>query len=487
MANGSDGTVRIDTRLDTKGFKKGMDELRIKAGETFARTLDSAVKVSAGIRSAFSKIGSAVSNIFKKLLVGSLLIFALSAQKIFAALRESIQEAIQLKGGDTQKNFEKLKNSFVELKASIAAAFLPLVEFAIPYIQKAVDWLIQMFNRIAMITAALTGQKTVMQVVVGSAAKLAKNTEKTKKAAEGALAAFDQINVLTQKTNESDALTPKVETQIVPVTDDALATAEKIKDKIQEIKDAILAIWNDPIGALKQFVYWDNWKRLGENAIKVVTDTLQIEFDLAKGGAEAAFRTAQVVGVEAALSISAAWKAGLGLVLFLVGSVVAAFKAAMELSVLAVGAVGSVLDFLADKFRAVFLTVQQIALTVVNTVIGFINTLIDAVTAAFNAITGLTGLVVQTPNVGGASASVPHLATGAVIPPNSKFMAVLGDQKGGTNVEAPLETIKQALSEVMQQGGGGDVTIYLDGEVIYRNQKRVGARHGKSLLAGGME
>lgn len=40
---------------------------------------------------------------------------------------------------------------------------------------------------------------------------------------------------------------------------------------------------------------------------------------------------------------------------------------------------------------------------------------------------------------------VPHLAKGAVIPPNQKFMAVLGDQKSGVNVEAPLSTIQEAL------------------------------------------
>lgn len=54
---------------------------------------------------------------------------------------------------------------------------------------------------------------------------------------------------------------------------------------------------------------------------------------------------------------------------------------------------------------------------------------------------------------------IPRLAQGAVIPPNREFLAVLGDQKRGTNVEAPLETIQQALAAVMQQYGGNNVTI----------------------------
>ncbi|MCI9135315.1 MAG: hypothetical protein HFI31_14200, partial [Lachnospiraceae bacterium] len=44
---------------------------------------------------------------------------------------------------------------------------------------------------------------------------------------------------------------------------------------------------------------------------------------------------------------------------------------------------------------------------------------------------------------------IPRLATGAVIPANREFLAVLGDQKHGTNVEAPLDTIRQASEEAV--------------------------------------
>lgn len=81
-------------------------------------------------------------------------------------------------------------------------------------------------------------------------------------------------------------------------------------------------------------------------------------------------------------------------------------------------------------------------------------------------------------------ANIPYLATGAVIPPNAPFMAVLGDQKNGTNIEAPLETIKQALAEVMGEYGGGDITINFTGSLsqlarilkpeIDRENRRVG-------------
>lgn len=45
---------------------------------------------------------------------------------------------------------------------------------------------------------------------------------------------------------------------------------------------------------------------------------------------------------------------------------------------------------------------------------------------------------------------LPYLASGAVIPPNAPFMAVLGDQRHGTNIEAPLSTIQEAVAMTME-------------------------------------
>ena len=46
--------------------------------------------------------------------------------------------------------------------------------------------------------------------------------------------------------------------------------------------------------------------------------------------------------------------------------------------------------------------------------------------------------------------TIPRLAQGAVIPPNREFLAVLGDQSHGTNIEAPLSTIQEAVAIVME-------------------------------------
>lgn len=61
---------------------------------------------------------------------------------------------------------------------------------------------------------------------------------------------------------------------------------------------------------------------------------------------------------------------------------------------------------------------------------------------------------------------IPKLATGAVLPANREFLALVGDQKHGTNIEAPLSTIEEAVINAMakvnansENNGGGSVTI----------------------------
>lgn len=66
---------------------------------------------------------------------------------------------------------------------------------------------------------------------------------------------------------------------------------------------------------------------------------------------------------------------------------------------------------------------------------------------------------------------IPQLAHGAVIPPNKEFLAVLGDQKSGTNIETPLATMVDAFKQAMAESGGGATTvvIQLDGKEIARS------------------
>lgn len=128
-------------------------------------------------------------------------------------------------------------------------------------------------------------------------------------------------------------------------------------------------------------------------------------------------------------------------------------------------------------FKGIWDTLVAIVKTPINVIIGLINGLIDGVCSGINTvIKALNNLSFDVPDwvpvLGGKkfgfdlktikAPQIPKLATGAVIPPNREFLAVLGDQKRGTNIEAPLDTIVEAFQRV-QNNGVNDVNIKFSG------------------------
>lgn len=100
----------------------------------------------------------------------------------------------------------------------------------------------------------------------------------------------------------------------------------------------------------------------------------------------------------------------------------------------------------------------------VNSTIGNINSALSGIERAFSFsydVTGPTGnrrwgyYNMSLPRVN----TIPYLAKGAVIPPRSEFLAVLGDQKQGNNIETPEALLRKIVREESggQQNGGGNV------------------------------
>lgn len=100
----------------------------------------------------------------------------------------------------------------------------------------------------------------------------------------------------------------------------------------------------------------------------------------------------------------------------------------------------------------------------VNSAIGRINGALNGVERSFtftynytNPITKNKGTYRSWLNLPRVN-TVPYLASGAVIPPRSEFLAVLGDQKNGRNLEAPEGVIRDIINDAFdqhQQGSGG--------------------------------
>lgn len=122
----------------------------------------------------------------------------------------------------------------------------------------------------------------------------------------------------------------------------------------------------------------------------------------------------------------------------------------------------------------------------INAIIGFFNGLISSAAATVNMIAKMfNNLRVDIPDwvpgIGGKTLGfniptwtpgrVPYLATGAVIPPNAPFMAVLGDQRKGNNIEAPEDLLRKIVREESGQnkryGGNYQFTAQINRRTIF--------------------
>lgn len=115
-------------------------------------------------------------------------------------------------------------------------------------------------------------------------------------------------------------------------------------------------------------------------------------------------------------------------------------------------------NVLASAFKAVINGILNVIERTLNKPIKAVNSLIKVI----NKVPGI--------NIGKLPTfNLPRLAKGAVIPPRQEFAAILGDQKHGTNIEAPLDTIKQANREVLEEVLGRIGINGQDREIVLKN------------------
>lgn len=138
--------------------------------------------------------------------------------------------------------------------------------------------------------------------------------------------------------------------------------------------------------------------------------------------------------------------------------------------------VGAIRDTIVDKFSNARDTVVDIFTKIRDTVVSVFNKVISTINGAIGTINGAISTVesafsfgpwkVPTPTgsktIGFKATfprvpTVPYLAKGAVIPPRSEFLAVLGDQKQGNNIETPEALLRKIVREETagRQAGGG--------------------------------
>ena len=217
---------------------------------------------------------------------------------------------------------------------------------------------------------------------------------------------------------------------ITPVKDFFKAVWEFIKEAASNAWDGIVSIWEAVSG-------WFN-----DNIITPLTDFFRDVFEFIKEAASNAWDG--IMGI---------WKAVTG---WFDDNIITplrdGFSALWE----------GVKKAVETTWNAITDTVKGSANAVLTVIEGVVNGAITAVNGITGAISrALSSLSIDLPDwLGGhsfglninipqiPSIQIPRLATGAVIAPNDPFLAILGDQRQGKNIEAPLSAIEDAVSNV---------------------------------------
>lgn len=118
---------------------------------------------------------------------------------------------------------------------------------------------------------------------------------------------------------------------------------------------------------------------------------------------------------------------------------------------------GGFIDFITGVFSGdwdkAWKGIVNVGKGAVNILISIINSMIDLVVRGLNMLS--FDIPDWVPFIGGGhfgfniqkAPQIPYLAQGAVIPPNQEFLAVLGDQSSGNNIEAPESLIRKIVRE----------------------------------------
>jgi len=475
MVTQYDGSINIDTKIDTAGFNKDAAKIGTslkKVMKGISTGLKIVGKSVLAIVFIFAMIGASIIGI-----VGLLGMFVKWAERLTSSLYSSLaptsamrQEVVALKSG-----FEAVKGSIQAMGATLLSALAPVI-------LKIIGYLIQMINFVSMFIASLTGATHVMQYVSGAADEGAKgtgtmadNAERIKGAAEGALAAFDQLNVLPQAQEPGPG-------------GGGLLGGKVVLDRVEVPEGFAENVW------LKIVEFWDNvvkpafaqsWKDFWTVTIWDWLWDLAIPF----------FWLASLF-VRLWAWIKETW-AKAGPFFKRLGEGLKAEWARIWTSIKQLAAIAyywlllnviwpirdkfaEIAETIKEKWEIAFEGIKEFVKGIINSIIGFLNGMIAGLVAGINvAIRALNKLSVSFPDwfpggLGGKSfginiteltaPTIPLLAAGAVIPPNAPFAAILGDQRSGTNIEAPESLLREIIQDELGQIQG-DFTFNFGGSM----------------------
>ena len=459
-----------------------------KAGELSAQLTKGGIDMSGAIEKAQKS-----AERFKKRLAS-----IASQAFVFTLISEALKNIVKYLGKVLKSN-EQYTSELARLKGALLTAFQPIYEILLPSLLGLLQVATKVATVIARIASILSGKSASQNAKNAQAlydeANAIEEVGEASKQAKKSLSGFDEINQLGDNTDDREI---SAWSETSASADFSAFRTDEYKQKI----DALAAILSGALLVLGAILAFSGANiPLGIGLMVVGAIGLAAEASANWGAIVEALQGP----IGAVVAIGSALLLVIGLILAFTGTAIP-----LSIGLIAVGAAGlataaavnwgTIVDALRGPIGGIVAIASGalLALGIILVCAGMLplgialiaagsaglvtvtalnwNALGDAIGNAFkNAINGViklingfigwlndifhiewNALVVAGVEVIPAVdyqilsfGTIPYLAQGAVIPPNREFMAVLGDQKHGTNVETPLSTIQEAVSAVM--------------------------------------
>lgn len=217
------------------------------------------VRAFSGMNRHVNKSGGLLSGVAAKIksMAMSLLVFnwiTKGFNAMVSGMKDGFKNLVQY-SDEYNRSISSLQSANLQLKNSFAAAFAPIVQMVIPYLVQLIGYVTSAVNAFAQFIAVLGGKTTwtrATKVQQNYAASL-NGTAAAAKKATGALASFDEIEVLNKKDNSGSGggINPGNMFEEVPVG--------KLSD-----------FWKKLLDALKKGKWYELGKFLGEQLKKAL-------------------------------------------------------------------------------------------------------------------------------------------------------------------------------------------------------------------------
>lgn len=458
-----------DAQLQLQGLQADQAKANDAIG-AYMQKQQSAAASTSKVSEQMGKFAKRIATIAKKVFIFTMIAKALRAMR--SVLLNTINADKQMTA------------SLAQIRGNLLTAFAPIYSFVLPAIRTLLSWLAKLTAVISSVFGAIFGQ-TASQAQANAKA-LYQQANATSAAGDAAEKAKRQLSGLDEmnrwESNDSSggggggggSAAPDFSgVSQVKLPDNVQAGLTKIGEALRSIIESLKRIWDSPVVqfVVKTVLYvamqriawilssvglvlegiadildgnvWEGIKKVGLGLLDLMNPI---------GGLQDGFKSLWEKVASGALS---AWE-----------GIKNAFK--------------SVPEWFQGKFRDAWQKVKDVFSTggriwsgikegiestfraVVNAIIRGMNTIIavpfNKINSMLNTIRNAHFLGISPfQNMWGVNPlpvpQIPMLARGAVIPANRQFLAVLGDQRNGNNLEAPESLLRQIVREEAGSAG----------------------------------